>query len=129
MNCDISSAVPSGPPLNVSARAVDSMSLLASWLPPHISQRNGIIRQYRINLTESETGVITYYTVQNSLQTTLTDLHPYYNDQVTVAAITIGQGPYSTEATVQLPEAGQYNLISTSTLLTSFLYRTKRSSQ
>ena len=98
--------VPSGPPTSVSASAINSTALLASWMPPQRSQQNGIIRQYRINLTESETGVITYYTVQNSLQTTLTDLHPYYNYQVTVAAITIGLGPYSTEATVQLPEAG-----------------------
>ena len=90
----------------MSASAINSTSLLASWMPPQRSQQNGIIRQYRIILTESETGVITYYTIQNSLQTTLTDLHPYYNYQVTVAAITIGLGPYSTEATVQLPEAG-----------------------
>ena len=98
--------MPTGSPLNVTTTSVDATALLVSWVAPSADQQNGIIRQYHINLTESETGVITYYTVQNTLQTTLTDLHPYYNYQVTVAAITIGLGPYSTEATVQLPEAG-----------------------
>ena len=107
MKCRYNS-VPTGSPLNVTTTSVNATALLVTWVAPSADLQNGIIIQYRINLTESETGVITYFTVLNILQTTLTDLHPYYNYQVTVAAITIGLGPYSTEATVQLPEAGQF---------------------
>ena len=92
--------MPTGSPLNVTTTSVNATALLVTWVAPSADLQNGIIIQYRINLTESETGVITYFTVLNILQTTLTDLHPYYNYQVTVAAsITIGLGPYSTEAT------------------------------
>ena len=102
--------VPAGSPMNVSVSAINSTSLLLVWVAPSMELQNGIIRQYYVNLTSTELGTYTLISVQNTQQTTLNNLNPYYNYQIRVAAFTIGIGPYSTEVTIQLPEAGQLTL-------------------
>ena len=37
-------------------------------------------------------------------------LHPFYTYTITVAAVTIGPGPYGAVLTIQLPENGMDNL-------------------
>ena len=98
--------VPSGFPENVTAHALNTSAMQISWLAPSPDSQNGIIRQYRFCIIELETGNVSCKTVENILQTTVTNLHPYYSYQVRVAAVTVGIGPYSTEVTLQLPEAG-----------------------
>ena len=36
----------------------------------------------------------------------ISGLHPYYNYNLTVAAVTIGPGPYSVVLTIRMPEDG-----------------------
>ena len=73
-----------------------------------MSCQNGIIREYRINVTEVETGRVLVF---NSTSTTLTlsSLHPYYTYQCIVSAYTVAVGPYTDIFTVVTPEDGMYN--------------------
>ena len=56
-----------------------------------MDQQNGIIRQYDITLTELETGSLFSY-VTASTNFTITLLHPDYNYQIEISAVTIGNG-------------------------------------
>lgn len=76
---------------------------MLSWTPPPPADRNGIITEYRINLTELDTGrqqllssVTTTFVVQS--------LHPYYMYEFTVSAHTVDTGPFSDSEVVQTPE-------------------------
>ena len=39
---------------------------------------------------------------------TVPSLHPFYTYACTIAAVTIGEGPYSVELSITLPEDGTY---------------------
>lgn len=55
---------------------------------------NGIIQYYAIKLYETETSL--YYMYQTSnISLFVNALHPYYTYSVSVAAVTVGTGPYS----------------------------------
>ena len=56
---------------------------------------NGIIRKYIINITEQSTGE--QLVVIETLNTTIRvhSLHPYTTYLVSVAAYTVGEGPYT----------------------------------
>ena len=56
-----------------------------------------------IRIAEDETDTTTTY-IFNVTQLTVIDLHPYYTYKCSVAAETVGLGPYSTILTVQLDE-------------------------
>ena len=71
-----------------------------------MDQQNGIIRQYDITLTELETGSLFSY-VTASTNFTITLLHPDYNYQIEISAVTIGNGPRSLPSTLQMPEDGR----------------------
>lgn len=80
-----------------------STSLTLFWDPPSNESQNGIIRQYVIRIIEDETSTTTTY-MTNSSQLTVNDLHPYYTYKCSVAAETVGVGPYTSVLTVQLDE-------------------------
>ena len=70
-----------------------------------MEDRNGIIRRYDITLTELETGsVLSYSTTTTSYNATL--LHPNYQYQVEISAVTIGTGPSSFPVILLTPEDG-----------------------
>ena len=75
-------------------------------MPPPQDDLNGVIRSYTILVLEVNTGNTTSYT---STETSLTVgfLHPYYQYQVSVAAVTVGQGPFSNTTTIQMPQDGE----------------------
>ena len=98
--------VPSAPPTVDSYYAIDPTTLYLSWTAPPLDKQNGIIRHYSILLTELETGSIFSYTSTN-INHTITLLHPYYQYQIEVSAITIGAGPTSTPLVLQMPEDGK----------------------
>ena len=60
--------------------------------------KNGIIRYYLVNVTETNTGYH-YQTTSTTSDITLSNLHPYYTYSITVAAYTIEEGPFSTPVT------------------------------
>ena len=100
------STAPSLPPLNFRSNARNSTSVQLTWLPPEPSGQNGIIQHYIISITEVDTSRL-FQTMSSSIFVTIADLHPYYTYTFTVAAVTVGQGPYSEEISVQTLEDGE----------------------
>ena len=100
------STVPSGIPQSIQAEPIDSRSLLLAWEPPLAEEQNGVIQEYLINISVSETGDEFQF---RSTNTTLIveDLHAHYTYSFVISAVTIGPGPYSEVYTVQMPEDGR----------------------
>ena len=80
------------------------------WVQPVSAKINGIIRAYLINISEVETGKLFHFQT-NGTETVISGLHPFYTYLCTVAAQTIGAGPYSVPAVIQLPEDGKLHAI------------------
>ena len=68
--------------------------------------RNGIIRYYTATVINIESGIAMNIST-NSSSLTVQELHPYYQYEARVKAMTVLYGPYSTEVTVQLDEDGK----------------------
>ena len=86
--------------------APSSTSLDSEWSAPPQGSQNGIIRSYVVRVYEVITNTtLTYNTTEESL--TVGFLHPHYQYQVSVAAVTVGQGPFSDAATIQTPQDGE----------------------
>ena len=67
-----------------------------------------MIREYRINVTEIETGVLRQFTTPPDVRELVVGpLHPYYSYRSTIVAFTIEVGPYSTAITVRTEEDGE----------------------
>ena len=103
--------VPTGPPQAVEVRSESSTTLTLSWQPPAPENQNGIILHYIVNITEMETGIVFSYTAVNSTILTVPALHPFYNYTCIVAAVTVGVGPYSAPAVIQMPEDGKHAIL------------------
>ena len=93
---------PSAPPLALTAEKT-SDSLTLSWDPPANESQNGVIQRYVIRILEDDTSTSTDY-YSSTTQITVSDLHPYYTYKCSVAAETVGVGPYTAILTVQLDE-------------------------
>ena len=93
-------SAPGGPPQNISITVLNSTAIHVNWLPPLPEIQNGIIRQYTVNVkviqTQTTHTAVPYITID--------ELHPYYNHEITVAAVTIEQGPVSDIITITTPE-------------------------
>ena len=105
--------VPSGFPENITAIATDSRTLMVMWRPPPEDLQNGIIVQYTVNTSVTETGE-TFQSTTDGVVTdgakslVLTDLHPHYTYSIIIAASTsIGIGPYSVAYSITMPEDGR----------------------
>ena len=70
----------------------DSNSISLSWSPPLLSERNGLIQYYLVNVTETDTGM-DYGHVSLSTNFTLFALHPFYTYVIMVTSVTVGPGP------------------------------------
>ena len=102
MTSYFSSTAPSRPPLQLmSLKTSNSLTLL--WDPPSNESQNGIIRWYVIQILENDTSTTTTH-YSNNTQITIENLHPYYTYKCSVAAFTVGVGPYSAILAVQLDE-------------------------
>lgn len=101
-------AGPSTPPRSLTLADVGSTHFSASWEPPLPQDRNGVIRQYLVNLWQigSRNGPHTVFT--NSIPNiTISDLLPYHAYVVTVTAITVDHGPQSNSISFQTLEDGE----------------------
>jgi receptor-type tyrosine-protein phosphatase Q len=98
-------AAPTAAPLGLRVVVVGSHSMVLAWEQPSLEHRNGRIRQYQIRLTEIETGDILQL-VSTTAGVNISNLHPFYNYNCSVAAETIGLGPFSDNVPVQLDEYG-----------------------
>ncbi len=85
-------------------RALDSTTIHLSWSPP--AEPNGILIEYRIKLTEINTGQ-TFLTYAHSAMIEINNLHPAYTYECVVAAKTVaGYGPLSVPINITTPEDG-----------------------
>lgn len=101
------SLAPSGPPLDLVPDGVTSTSVILTWSLPAVGDRNGVIRNYTIVVTEEETNAtFTLY----SLDTieVVDSLHPFYHYEFAVAATTVEIGPFAITGTVQLLPDGKH---------------------
>lgn len=102
----LSPTAPSSSPENINVSVISSTSVGLSWSPPPLPDRNGIITEYKINVTELDTGRVQ---VLISFTTTFTvqRLHPYYTYEFALSAHTVATGPYSDSEIIQTPEDGK----------------------
>ena len=70
-----------------------------------MQDHNGIIVEYRINITEVITGRV-FVRVSTGTSLEVTGLHPDYVYQWIVTAVTVGAGPYTVVSTIRTPEDG-----------------------
>ena len=93
-------------PENPSAVVRNSKAIFCTWDPPPQDHQNGVIVEYRINVTEVITGrVFVRLSTVTSLE--ITSLHPDYEYQWVVTAVTVGVGPYTSVVTIRTPEDGE----------------------
>ena len=81
----------------------DSVSL--NWQAVPFEEVNGVVEGYTIAVHEVDTGR-NFTMNSNTTQVTLEHLHPFYTYVFSIAAETVGTGPFSESITIQLPEAG-----------------------
>ena len=84
---------------------MNSTAIQVQWEPPPLADQNGAIRGYIINISVAETGS-SFQLTSETTTLNISDLHPFYTYTLTVAAVTIGPGPYGLVLTVQMPEDG-----------------------
>ena len=102
---------PRSEPSNITGTALNSTHIYLTWDPPPPEDINGVIREYRINVTEGETGNLLQYTTNpDTRELVVGRLHPYYTYHCTVGAYTVEVGPH-TAITVRTDEAGEDNSI------------------
>ena len=101
--------VPTGPPNNFTGYVDSPMSANLSWTPPNLSQQNGHITRYAINITVVTTG--TSYVNYSTSETIILVLKPWRNYTFAVAAETaVGMGPFTDHLKLTTPQYGMMNL-------------------
>ena len=88
------SIAPISPPEEVNVTAVTSTSVSLTWIPPPLLLRNGVIREYKVNLTEVETDRELVFD-SSTTDITISALHPFYTYLCQVSAFTVDYGPYT----------------------------------
>lgn len=96
--------------MNVIISLLSSTVLQLSWRAPAEESRNGIIRQYLVNLKEIQTGRLLTYTATTT-SISVQSLHPAYTYNCTVSAYTITAGPFSPTVTITMPEDGMLHCL------------------
>ena len=91
--------------MNLTITPINSTSISLSWFPPPVIDRNGLIREYRINVTEVDTGN-GFQLVSLTTLLAMPSLHPDYTYQCTVSAYTVAIGPFSEVVSAKTLEDG-----------------------
>ena len=104
----LSTTVPSSAPVSLQGSAVNSTTIQLQWEPPPLADQNGVIRSYIINISVAETRSV-FQLTSEATAWNISNLHPYYTYTITVAAVTVGPGPYGVALTIRMPEDGMDN--------------------
>ena len=91
--------------MSVSSVVLSSKTVTIYWLPPLFEHRNGIIRKYEISFIGDDN--IEYIEKTQNTSITISYLHPDYEYNVTVRAVTILQGVWSEIITFVTFEDGE----------------------
>lgn len=98
---------PSASPINIGSSLVTSRAFSLIWDPPDYYDQNGVITHYVVRVLETETNSITVHTTTTPTLS-LSFLHPAYTYQCSVAAYTVGIGPYSSHFNITTEEEGTF---------------------
>ena len=101
-------AAPTAAPTQLRVSNFDSSTIALVWEPPPFTDRNGDIVRYHLRVTEQETQTMFEYS-STSQRYTLTSLHPYYNYVISIAAETVGVGPFTSGLLQQTMESGEFH--------------------
>ena len=78
---------------------------MVNWNSLPVQNRNGIIRYYTVRVIEIQTGIASQS--NSTLESlSLNNLHPAYDYQIQVAAVTVSTGPFSSAVTTSTAEDG-----------------------
>lgn len=97
-------------PENLTEDVLSSTSFRLRWDPPPADHHNGEIREYRVNVTEVQTGTMMHFSTPTT-ELVVSNLHPFYLYECIVSAVTVDVGPYSAVITVRTHETGKESLI------------------
>jgi len=116
--CNLSStAAPIGEPVNVTALFVGPTSIHIRWDHPPEDTHYGMIREYRINITEQETGsLFTRSTDSETTELVVNSLHPFYTYTFVIVPVTVDVGTNHSRITIRTEETGAAILILTNWL-------------
>ena len=103
-------SAPTGAPQNLSGVSTSSQSVYLTWNPPVVMSHNGIIREYHVNVTDTQTGELMQL-ISGSTEIEVTNLHPYYNYELRVSAYTVALGPLSERYSIRTMEDGISNIL------------------
>ena len=92
--------------MNFRGTALNSTSLNLTWESPPPEHHNGIIREYRVTVTENITGEIHQLSTQFT-NIVVSGLHPYFEYVCVVVAVTVDEGPHSSSITIRTNETGK----------------------
>ena len=96
---------PNSAPDGVTAVTMSSTVISVNWNSLPAPSRNGIIRYYTVSVIELQTSIASQF--NSTLESlTLNNLHPAYDYQIQVAAVTVSTGPFSTAVTTTTAEDG-----------------------
>ena len=97
--------VPSGSPVNLTITALSSTHVELEWKPPEFIDRNGIIRQYIVIVSNQKESLSITTSVTHA---SISALRPFTSYRISVTAVTIGAGPESEAIAVQTLSAGKH---------------------
>ena len=98
---------PDSPPQHPSGIALSPTSIHITWDPPILQDHNGVIREYRINITEALTG-LQIQEITNQTQIIIDGLKPYHIYHCYIVAITVASGPFTKTFNVTTLQDGMY---------------------
>ena len=98
--------VPSAPPTDISAIALNATTLNITWQPPDPANQNGIIRSYVVAVFSPDSDT-SQQLESNESHIVLYNLHPFYSYSFFIAAETVGPGPFTEIFSIQMPPAGE----------------------
>lgn len=96
-------------PSNLTGMALSSATIILSWEQPN-GHHNGILREYRLNITELDTGR-EFHNVSVTTSLVIDNLHPHYTYEWRVSAFTVGEGPYSYSHRLTTLEDGKQTIV------------------
>lgn len=100
---------PTAAPQNISFALRNASSITLSWNPPPFEHQNGLIRSYSIIVTHISSGFQQQITTNSGATNyTVGGLQPFMNYTFSLAAETVGLGPYSLTVTIGTVEGGRY---------------------
>lgn len=94
--------------MNSSGYAINSTHIALNWSAPHEEDLNGVLREYRINVSEGLTGNMRWFTtVPDTTEIIVGPLHPFYIYHSTITAYTVEGGPSTSVISIRTGEDGK----------------------